>query len=341
MNKARGAASVIVVSCLALGGCGGDRAGTATEKSPAVSPVTVYVGEADELLAPILAAYSDESGVPVRHAGNREATLRELLAKQAGPSSVDLLLFVDAAVLAALAADGLLRPVFSDILEAAVPDVLRDPDDMWFGLAYGRATIAYDAHATDPAGLSSFDALAAEEWRGKLCMVTSGAPHSRALLAAMIANRGERTAERIVRGWIANLAMPVVPDDQALLEAITSGQCVVGFVDSRHAFAASGDAIGVFIPAGDPAAPFRVSGAAVTRHSRNADGATALLEWLSSPQASELLSGGGAGSVATAAIARQMPGGATVPLPAEAANILHTPDARRAAARMAERARYP
>jgi acetylornithine deacetylase/succinyl-diaminopimelate desuccinylase-like protein len=51
---------------------------------------------------------------------------------------------VDAGNLALAAEEGMFQPLESDTLDAAVPEQLRDPDGLWYGLSRRARTIVYD-----------------------------------------------------------------------------------------------------------------------------------------------------------------------------------------------------
>ena len=53
---------------------------------------------------------------------------------------------------------------------------------------------------------------------------------NRALLAMLIGDLGERPAERVVRGWLRNLALPPFKESARLQAALESGECGVAIV---------------------------------------------------------------------------------------------------------------
>jgi iron(III) transport system substrate-binding protein len=193
---------------------------------------------------------------------------------------------VDAGELWNAAQRGLLRPLESPTLERNIPAHLRDPQGRWFGLSMRARTIAYSTRRVDPASLSTYEALAGADWKGRLCLRTSKKVYNQSLVATLIATQGEATTERIVRGWVANLATDVFANDTQLLEAIAAGQCDVGIVNSYYygrivkerpdfpvrLFWANQSAGGVHV---------NISGAGVVASSRKAAAATRFLEWLS------------------------------------------------------------
>jgi iron(III) transport system substrate-binding protein len=144
-----------------------------------------------------------------------------------------------------------------------------------------------------PADLSTYESLADEKWKGRLCLRSSKKVYNQSLVAMMIAEHGEAKTEQIVRGWVANLAAPVFPDDTTMLQAVAAGQCDVGIANTHYygrliektpnlplaLFWPNQSAAGVHI---------NVSGAGVTQHAKNPQGAVKLLEWLSSVAAQNL-----------------------------------------------------
>ena len=50
----------------------------------------------------------------------------------------------------------------------------------------------------------------------------------------MIANHGQATTDRVVKGWVANLAAAPFANDTALLEAIDAGRCDVGIANTYY-----------------------------------------------------------------------------------------------------------
>ena len=91
-----------------------------------------------------------------------EQPLIQKLKAEGETSSADMLLTVDAGNLWYAADQGVLRPTFSDVLEANIPAHLRDPEDQWFAMSVRARTIVYDTRAVDPAELSGYAGLADE-----------------------------------------------------------------------------------------------------------------------------------------------------------------------------------
>jgi iron(III) transport system substrate-binding protein len=211
----------------------------------------------------------------------------ERLKAEGANTQADLLLTVDAGNLWQAANMGLLKPARSAVLDANIPAHLKDPDNQWFGLSIRARTIVYNTEKLKPAALSTYEDLADPKWQGKLCLRTSKKVYNQSLVAMMIAEKGEAETEKVVKGWVGNLATDVFPDDTKLMEAIAAGQCEVGIVNTYYygrlmekkpnlplaLFWPNQKTNGVHV---------NVSGAGVVKHSKNEKGAVQLLEWFSS-----------------------------------------------------------
>ncbi|MGB5247795.1 MAG: extracellular solute-binding protein [Woeseia sp.] len=287
--------AALVFSLMALVGCSNDTPATDTASAPPAA-VVVYSARAEQLIKPLFDAYTAETGVPVQYTTDSEQPLIQKLLAEGQTTPADLLLTVDAGNLWYAAEQGVLRPIRSEILEANIPAQLRDPEHQWFAMSVRARTLVYDKRTVDPTELSDYAALADEKWRGKLCLRTSAKVYNQSLVAMLIAQFGEQRTEEIVRGWVANLATDVFPNDTKLIEAIAAGQCQVGIVNTYYFGRLQKDnpeiPVALFWPAASTGGVHvNVSGAGVTRHARNPEGAQKLLEWMSQPAAQRILGG--------------------------------------------------
>jgi iron(III) transport system substrate-binding protein len=256
----------------------------------AAESLVVYSARNEQLIKPVFDAYTRETGVEVKFTTGDAAVLIERLAAEGRNSPADLLMTVDAGELWNAAQRGLLQPVRSGTLERNVPAHLRDPEERWFGLSMRARTIFYSPQRVDAKTLSTYEALAQPAWKGRLCLRTSKKVYNQSLVAMMIAQDGEAKTEQVVRGWVANLATDVFPNDTAMLEAIAAGQCDVGIANTyyfgRIAKERADFPVKLFwANQASGGAHVNVSGAGVTTHSRRVAAATRFLEWLSGPKA--------------------------------------------------------
>ena len=255
--------------------------------------VVVYSARNEQLIKPLFDAYTKETGVNIKFITDKEGPLLQRLKAEGENTPADLLLTVDAGNLWQAAQEGLLKPVKSKVLSDNIPGYLRDPDNLWFGLSVRARTLVYNTQKRAPNDLSTYEDLANPKWKGHLCLRTSKKVYNQSLVAMMIAEHGEPKTEQIVRGWVANLATDVFPDDTKMMEAIAAGQCDVGVVNTYYfgrlieknpklplaLFWPNQSANGVHV---------NVSGAGLTKYAKNEKAAIKLLEWLSSKNAQNL-----------------------------------------------------
>lgn len=266
---------------------------TAAAMAQAPQAVTVYSSRIEQLLKPTLDLYTQQTGVKINLLTDRGGSLTERLAAEGAGSPADVLITVDMGNLWNAAERGLLRKVDSPALDANVAPTFRDPGQRWWGLSKRERTIFYRAGRVDPKSLSTYEDLAEPKWKGRLCLRTSKQTYTQSLAAMMIAKHGAEQAERIARGWVANLATDVFTNDTALLRAIAAGQCDVGIANTYYygrilsQEPGFGEQVKLFWAnqgPGEGGVHVNLSGAGVTAHARNPEGALRLLEWLSSQE---------------------------------------------------------
>lgn len=267
------------LSLLCLAGC--------TQPS---NEVVVYSARVESLIKPLFDRYTQATGVPIRFVTDDAAPLIERLAAEGANSPADILMTVDAGELWNAAERGLLQPLQSSALDSSIPASLRDPQHRWVGLSVRARTIVYSTERVKPEQLSTYEALAEPQWRGKVCLRTSKKVYNQSLVAMLIAQHGEAKTEEVVRGWVANLATNVFSNDTLLMEAIAAGQCDVGIVNTYYfgrlvrdhpdlpikLFWADQQGAGVHV---------NISGAGVTTHAPHRAQAQKFLEWLATSDA--------------------------------------------------------
>lgn len=259
----------------------------------AADEVVVYSARNEQLIKPLFDAYTKETGTKIKFITDKESALLERLKAEGARTPADVLITVDAGNLWLAAKEGVLAKTKSKTLEANVPAHLRDPDGYWFGLSIRARTLVYSTNKVKPAELSTYEDLADPKWKGRLCLRTSKKVYNQSLVAMMIARLGEQKTEEIVRGWVANLATDVFPDDTKEMEAIAAGQCDVGIVNTYYYGRLMKKkpelSLALFWPnQQDRGVHVNVSGAGITAHAKHRAAAVKLLEWLSSEKAQNL-----------------------------------------------------
>ncbi|PTN08626.1 extracellular solute-binding protein [Nitrosomonas aestuarii] len=256
--------------------------------------VVVYSARIEQLIKPMFDAFTQNTGIKVKYTTDKEGALLARLKAEGKNTPADMLITADAGNLWAAAQTGLLRPVESQVLKSNIPEHLRDPNNEWFGLSIRARTIIYNTNKVDPTDLSTYEDLADSKWKNRLCLRTSKKVYNQSLVAMMIAEHGEAKTEEIVKGWVSNLATDPLSDDTRAMEFVAAGKCDVTIVNTyyygRLIQKDPNLPLGIFWPnqRNGSGVHVNISGAGLTRYSKNPQAAEQLLEFLSSIQAQKL-----------------------------------------------------
>lgn len=263
----------------------------------AADTLVVYSARNEQLIRPLFDFYQKQTGVRIRFITDKAGPLLQRLKAEGASTPADMLITVDAGNLWRAAEDGVLQKIDSSILRKNIPAHFRDPGNRWVGLSIRARTIVYSTERVKPEALSTYEALADHNWKGRLCLRTSKKVYNQSLVATLITHLGETQTEKIVRGWVNNLATNVFSNDRAVIRAIDAGQCDVGIINTYYygrlkkkkpdlkaaLYWPNQKSWGVHV---------NISGAGITRYAKHRDTAVRFLEWLSTPFAQKLFAEG-------------------------------------------------
>ncbi len=200
----------------------------------AAGELNVYSARQEALIKPLLDRYSEETGVSVNLVTAKGDALLARLRGEGRNSPADVLITTDAGNLYRAQEAGVLRPVESEVLEAAIPAHLRSAEGLWFGLSVRARAIVYSPERVQPAELGTYEGLADSRWKGRICVRSSGNIYNQSLVAGMIATRGLEWTETWLAGFVANFARPPQGGDRDQIKAVAAGQCDVALVNSYY-----------------------------------------------------------------------------------------------------------
>jgi iron(III) transport system substrate-binding protein len=255
--------------------------------------LVVYSSRQEHLIKPVFELYTEQTGVKINYITDSEAPLMARLRAEGANTPADMFITVDAGNLWQAEQMGLFRAVKSDVIESNIPSQYRAESGQWTGLSLRARTIVYSTERVDPADLSTYEALADDEWKGRLCLRTSKKVYNQSLVATMIETLGEERTTEVVKGWVANLETPVFSNDTSLMEAIDAGQCDVGIVNTYYFGRLHKDnpdvKVALFWPnQDDRGVHVNISGAGVTKHTKQPEEAIKFLEWMTTPEAQRI-----------------------------------------------------
>jgi len=244
----------------------------------------------------LYANFSDLSGVKINRIDAEPDPLVERLRAEGDKSPCDVLITTDAGRIERARQMGLLQPVSSKTLEAAVPAHLRDPDGNWFGFSKRARVIMYGKAKVQPSEAPTYESLADPKWKGRLLVRTSGHIYNQSLTGSLLAALGPEKTEAWAKGIAANLARAPRGGDTDQIKAVAAGEADLCLANTYYfanllrskkpedrELAAK---VGVVFPnQADRGTHVNISGGAVAKHSPNREAAVKFLEYLVSAQA--------------------------------------------------------
>lgn len=258
--------------------------------------INIYSARKEALIKPLLDQFSEQTGVKVNLVTGKADTLLKRLTSEGINSPADILLTTDAGRLHRAKMAGVTQAFQSKLLESTIPSHYRDPDGQWVALSLRLRPILYVKGKVDPAELSSYEDLAKPKWKGRICIRSSGNIYNQSLVASLIAANGEAATEQWAKGLVANFARAPKGGDRDQIKAAAAGQCDIAIANtyylggmlksSDEAQVVAANKVAVFWPNQKArGAHVNVSGAALTRSSKNRDNAIKLIEFLAGEKA--------------------------------------------------------
>lgn len=240
--------------------------------------------------------FKAQTGIQVNAVQGTHEQLIQRMQSEGANSPADVFITVDAGRLAQASGLGLLQPVTSPALEAAIPAHLRDPQGLWYGMAMRARIIAYAKDRVDPATLSTYEALADPAFKGKVLVRSSTNVYNLSLVGSILEANGPEATETWCEGLVANMARPPEGGDTDQLKAVAAGIGDVAISNTYYLarLAASekpedqevAEKVAVFFPNQDGRGTHvNVSGAAVVKTAPNKENGIKLIEYLASPEA--------------------------------------------------------
>lgn len=258
--------------------------------------VNVYSHRQPELIQPLIDAFTAETGIAVNVAFIDKGMVERLVA-EGDRSPADLVLTVDIARLTQVVEAGVTQPVQSDVLEAAIPAEFRDAGDQWFGLTSRARIIFASKDRVAPGEVTTYEDLATEKWKGRICTRSGTNDYNVALLGAVIAHNGPEAAKTWVEGLKANLARKPDGGDRDQVKAIAAGECDIAIGNTYYLGQMLADpeqkpaaeAVNVVFPTfAAGGTHMNVTGVAMTKSAPNKEAALKLMEFLVSDTAQKI-----------------------------------------------------
>jgi len=259
--------------------------------------VNVYSARKEVLIQPLLERFTEQTGIETNLVSAGAGSLLQRLKREGRNTPADVLITVDAGNLVRAEKADVLQPVEDASVTNHVPDAYRDPSGHWFGLSLRSRVIFRAEERVAEGAIASYEALADEKWRDRICIRSSGNIYNQSLVASMVAHHGVDTAEDWAEGLVANMARKPQGGDRAQIRAVAAGQCDLAVANTYYygrmlnaegSAAEAADKVALVWPNQDGrGAHVNVSGGGITKHAPNRDNALALLSFLLSDGAQQ------------------------------------------------------
>jgi iron(III) transport system substrate-binding protein len=207
------------LTACSTGGGGGDR-------------LTIYSGRQQELIAPLLEDFADETGIGIDVRYGDSGDLALLIDEEGDRSPAGVFLSQSPGAVGFLDAKGRLDQLPTSLLEEVDPR-FRSPDGRWVGISGRVRVLVYNTETVAPADFpqSVFD-LTDPRYQGKVGIAPTNASFQD-FVTAMRELAGEDRTLAWLRGMEANRS-PTYANNLAVVEAVGRGEIQFGLVNHYY-----------------------------------------------------------------------------------------------------------
>lgn len=255
--------------------------------------LTIYSGRGESLVGPIIAQFSQSTGIQVEVLYGNTAAVANQILEEGENSPADVYYGQDAGALGALAKAGLLAPLPSAITDLVVPE-FRSPTGEWVGTSGRARVLVYNPVLVEELGLTlpeSILDLTQPEYQG----LVGWAPTNASLQAQVTALRvliGDEATTEWLAGMVANGVVGFGSSNVNLYLAIGNGEIPLGISNHYYLFGILAEnpdlpVAHYIFPNGDPGALVNIAGAGVLASSDQPELAQQFIEFLLSPVAQQ------------------------------------------------------
>jgi iron(III) transport system substrate-binding protein len=246
--------------------------------------VTIYSGRTENLMEPVLDAFTCETGIDheVRYGDNAELAL--LLSEEGDRSPADVFLSSSPGPVGFLESEELLSTIDNDVLDL-VAEQDRASSGAWVGFSGRKRVLVYNLDEVSVADLptSIFD-LTDPRYEGQVAIPATNGSFGD-WFTVFRNQQGDDVAEKWLNDMVANGAKPY-PNNRSIVEATSRGEIQMGLVNHYYNYQeaeANGDshrAANHDLADDDIGSLLIVTAAAITSASDDTASANALVQYL-------------------------------------------------------------
>ncbi|MEY3407734.1 MAG: hypothetical protein RL038_795 [Actinomycetota bacterium] len=264
---------MVAVAAIALTGC------AAETTSNSDDAITIYSGRSEELVAPLLELFTEETGIEVVVRYGDSAELAAQILEEGANRQADVFFAQDAGALGAIS-DAALFSTLTDVDTSAVPAEFKSSDNTWVGVS-GRARVfSYNPERVTEIPNSVYD-LMDPSWKGRIGIAPTNASFQ-AFVTAIRVLDGDAKAAEFLAAMKENAV--VYEKNSLILEAVETGEVDAGLINHYYWYeraAEVGDSAMTsklaWFGAGDPGNLINVAGVGILKDS---SAANTFVNWL-------------------------------------------------------------
>ena len=253
--------------------------------------LTVYSGRNESLIGPILAQFTDDTGIETAVLYGGTSAVANQILTEGENSPADVFIAQDGGALGALAAAGMLQRLPDATLNRVVDAAFVSPDGLWVGLSGRARVLVYNPEMLEDLSLelpASITDLTDEKWR----RLVGWAPTNASFVANVTAMRvlfGDCDTEDWLAAMVAN-DVQAYPKNTPIVQAVINGEIVVGLVNHYYLYRFLAEDPNItatlhFFSGGDVGSLINVAGAAILQSSDQQHLALQLVDYLLSDTA--------------------------------------------------------
>lgn len=185
----------------------------------------------------------------------------------------------------------LLQTINSKKIMKNVPSQYRDKDNKWIGISYRARIVVYNPEKVNENELSTYEDLANKKWDKRIVTRSSSHTYNKHLIAFIISKDGEAKAKEWAKGLASNFARDPKGNDRDQAKAVAKGIADIAIMNSYYMgkMAVSKDPeekevaskLKIFFPnQKDGGTHINISGAGLTKYSKNKENAIKFIEFL-------------------------------------------------------------
>ena len=202
--------------------------------SVAEEVVNVYSARHYDTDMALYERFTEETGITVNLIEGGSDALIERIINEGKFSPADMMITVDAGRLWRAAQKDIFQPVESSTLSQRIPEHLRHPSGLWFGLSKRARVIVYNKDRDLAKTVSDYEDLTQPALKGQVCMRSSGNIYNLSLLASIIEANGAEAAQAWANGLVANFARKPQSNDTGQLRAVAADECGITIANTYY-----------------------------------------------------------------------------------------------------------